>query len=61
MYPVRGLGLRRLISDFSDLLTSDGAGVGNVVPGRLEQEFKKKKKVEAVKTKLCPGWERASP
>lgn len=39
--PVRGLGWCVLISDFPDLLTSDGAR--KVVPVKLEPEFKKKK------------------
>lgn len=52
--------MRVLLADFPDLLTSDGAGVGNVVRTRLEQELKKIK-VGAIRTKLCPGWERASP
>lgn len=44
------------ISDFPDLLTSDGAR--KVVPVKLEPELKKKKKkVGAIRTKLCPEWE----
>lgn len=41
--PMRGLGLRVLLSDFPDLQTSDGVVVGNVVRARREQELKKTK------------------
>lgn len=51
---MRGLGWCVLISDFPDLLISDGAR--KVVRVKPEPEFKKKKK-GAIRTKLCPEWE----
>lgn len=46
---MKGLGWCVLISDFLDLLTSDGVAVGNMVPVRLEREF------------FCFQWERLGP